>query len=169
MGHRVDMTTRDSGSGVVTTWVPISANATSSHSPIPVRPSQALPHGHGFASVIHPRPPPPLAIPPDPNQAPNPHNFFGYPPPRPPPPLTIPSYLNRPPNPPAFFGYHPPRPPPLDHHQFPNPAGKLPKVPFPRFDGENPRRWLLMLRNISKCILLSPHCGLVFLRCILMV
>jgi hypothetical protein len=28
MGHRIDSTTRDSGSGVVTTWIPVPANGT---------------------------------------------------------------------------------------------------------------------------------------------
>lgn len=103
VGHRVEMITRDSGSGVVTTWIPIPAKGTYTAPPSP------LPR----SPVFGPRPPPP-------QQPPDPHRRVHHP---------------------AMIANPPPRPP---HHepQFPNnPTGRLPKVPFPRFDGDNPRRW----------------------------
>jgi hypothetical protein len=40
-----------------------------------------------------------------------------------------------------MLAYPPPRPPPPDPHCIDDPKGQLPKVSFPRFDGEQPRHW----------------------------
>lgn len=66
---------------------------------------------------------------------------------RPPPPVTIPP---RPPFPQPMF--HPPSP------QIPNPnphsTSRLPKLPFNKFNGENPRLWHSKLREILQ----HEHC-----------
>ena len=128
MGHRVDMTTRDLGSGVVMTWIPVPANGTLSVPKTPILHSQAQFHGH--APVFLRPPPPPLPIPPDPF---------------------------RPTHPQAFFGFQPPlRPPLLDPHRLSNPTRKLPRVPFPRFDGDNPRRWRTRAEKYFKMYFVEP-------------
>jgi hypothetical protein len=59
------------------------------------------------------------------------------------------------------FGSHP-------HSQFDRPLGNIPKVPFPGFDGENPKLWQIHdVKIISPCILLTLVCGLGLLACIL--
>jgi hypothetical protein len=93
VGHRFDSTPRDSGSGVVTTWIPVPANGT-------------LP-------------------------APPPHF-------------------------PAAIAYPPPRPPPPDPLRHNDPKGRLPKVLFPRFDGEQPRRWKTRAEKYFRMYFVEP-------------
>jgi len=59
--------------------------------------------------------------------------MIAHPPPRPPDPPRI-TYQ------PAMFTHPPPRPPPPDPPRSSH-LGHLPKAPFPRFDGDNPRCW----------------------------
>jgi hypothetical protein len=106
MGHRVDSTTRDLGSGVVMTWIPVPANGM-----IPTPKSPVV-----RSSVLGPCPPP---VPPRPTFHPA---SIAHPPPCPPPP-----------DPPHHANFDP--------HHHGHPIGRLPKVPFPQFDGDNPQRW----------------------------
>jgi len=70
MGHRVELTPRDLGSGVIMTWIPVPANG-----------MLPTPQSHVHQSpVFGPRPPP---EPPRPTYHPA---MVAYPPPRPPPP-----------------------------------------------------------------------------------
>ncbi|XP_066337418.1 uncharacterized protein [Miscanthus floridulus] len=111
-GRRVEPTTRDTGPGVVTTWLPIPAMGTSSDS-----------------HPVHPVFPPPYSCNPPPQLAAVPSPFHHLA--RPPEPLR--STLVLPPR------YPPPRPPENPQHS-PH-TGRLPELLFPKFDGENPRRW----------------------------
>lgn len=108
VGPHIDSTTRDTGPGVVTTWIPVPAKGTLPDPPPTVFPLPCSP-------FIVPHPPYSTVRPPDPPR----------------------STPQLPPSPP------PPRPP---DYTIQNPthfssAGRLPKLPFPKFDDENPRRW----------------------------
>jgi hypothetical protein len=110
-GHCIESTTRDVGSGVVTTWTHIPAKGTCPPTPPLVSP------------VFHnPRPPPPPPPPkfPATNQPVRP---LAPPPPRPPVPQPIP------PNDQCVVA---------QATAHPN-TGRLTKLSFPRFDGDNPR------------------------------
>jgi hypothetical protein len=60
------------------------------------------------------------------------------------PPIVFPPPTPRPPDPfrstPVLSPIHPPPRSP-DHHDNQPALGRLPKLPFPKFDGDNPRRW----------------------------
>ena len=111
-GRCVEPTTRDTGPGVVTTWLPVPAKGTCSDF-LHASPSINIPCSRSA--------PPPLAA------IPNSIHHQSRPP------KLLRSTPSLPPR------YPPPRPP-ESPHQPPN-TGRLPKLPFPKFDGENPHRW----------------------------
>lgn len=139
VGRRVDLNTRDQGSGVVTTWIPIPANGTHQFTHSPVVHSHVMTHGyslrvHQHSGLPNPHPPPipssPLPRPPPPPPPSNPD----------PTPTQVSTEPIAKPVHQAFITYPPPHPFPPDKYQH-NPKGHLSKVPFPWFDGDNPRCW----------------------------
>jgi hypothetical protein len=55
------------------------------------------------------------------------------------------------------LGFQPALRPPLpDPHWLNNPIGKLPKVSFPRFDGDNPCRWHTRAEKYFKMYFVKP-------------
>jgi hypothetical protein len=44
-----------------------------------------------------------------------------------------------------------------DPHRLNNPTGKLPKVPFPRFDGDNPCHWRTCAKKYFKMYFMEPY------------
>ncbi|CAD6218216.1 unnamed protein product [Miscanthus lutarioriparius] len=132
-GHRAASTPRDVGSGVVTTWTHVPAKGT-------CFPSPPAPDPPGFMfppppPPPHPNPPPPFPPPPPPHQNPPP----AFPPP-PPPSHPTPQT----PRHPFYLAPLPPRPPGAAvaaNPTAPPAIGQLPKLSFPRFDGDNPRHW----------------------------
>ena len=133
-GHRLDMTTQDVGSGVVMTWTHVPANGMPHSTPSRVHSSEFRP--------------PPVAIPLRPSLEP-----VYHPPPNPfhpPPAASQPTYHPQLPPPhyssPTFNSSHPfPAIPNLNTYQDPHRSqplsSRLPKLPFPTFDGTNPKRW----------------------------
>lgn len=120
------------GTGMVWTHVPVVGKQSE---PFPPPPPPPPPNPRSTPTLPYRPPPPPNPSPhPPPLPSPNlPRHQSPHPQPRPPP-------LHIPPRPPIFTPRHQTPHEPIDS-QHPNLTGRLPKLPFNKFDGENPRLW----------------------------
>ncbi|CAD6206729.1 unnamed protein product [Miscanthus lutarioriparius] len=122
-GHRVDLTPRDAGSGVVTTWTHVPANG-------------MLPEHHSHHFVPDFRPPPAIF---HPRPAPDPVHH-------------PPSHLYHP--------LHYPIPIFSTDHSIPSitllTLSSTAKLPFPTFDGVNPKRWRSLCEKYFLTCVVDP-------------
>ena len=119
-GHGDASSHRDGGFGTGAVWTHVPVMGKQSDPPPP---------------PLHPRSTPPLPHRPPAPPYPSPH-LPPHPHPSPHPPRPPPLYI--PPRPPLSTPRHPT---PHDTHDLQRPTGRLPKLPFSKFDGENPRLW----------------------------